>query len=44
MTLESFDEQDETEAAWHRRMDRKEFEEFWDSPTFEKWRKGGKWE
>ena len=39
------DEQIEADLslAWHREMDRKEFEEFWDSPTFEKWRKGGRW-
>jgi hypothetical protein len=23
--------------------DPKDFDEFWDAPTFEKWRKGGQW-
>jgi hypothetical protein len=45
MTLESSkpDETDEEELGWHRQMDRHAWDEFWDSPTFEKWRKGGKW-
>ncbi len=27
----------------HRESDRHDWDDFWDSPTFEKWRKGGKW-
>jgi hypothetical protein len=42
MTSELF-EPDDDELAWHVEMDRRQFEEFWESPTFEKWRKGGKW-
>jgi len=33
----------EPEYLWRREKDRKEYDEFWDSPTFERWRKGGKW-
>ena len=44
MTSESSepDEQD-LDVAWHREADRYDWDDFWDSPTFEKWRKGGKW-
>jgi hypothetical protein len=44
MTSESSEPDDEEpEQTWHREHDRHYWEEFWDSPTFEKWRKGGKW-
>ena len=44
MTSES-SEQDkpDVDLAWHREQDRRVWDEFWESPTFEKWRKGGKW-
>jgi hypothetical protein len=42
MTSES-SEPDEQEENLHREADRNDWEEFWESPTFEKWRKGGKW-
>ena len=42
MTSES-SEPDEQDVLWHRELDRHQWDEFWDSPTFEKWRKGGKW-
>jgi hypothetical protein len=42
MTSESSEPEDE-ELLWHRTLDRHDWEDFWDSPTFEKWRKGGKW-
>ena len=45
MTSESSDPEEpvEDDMAWHREQDRHAWDEFWDSPTFEKWRKGGKW-
>jgi hypothetical protein len=44
MTSESSepDEQDE-DFVWHRTLDRHDWDDFWDGPSFEKWRKGGKW-
>jgi len=47
MTSESSEPDEPVEIdldlAWHRELDRHQWEQFWESPTFEKWRKGGKW-
>jgi hypothetical protein len=44
MTSESSEQDDpDVDLKWHREQDRHVWDEFWESPTFEKWRKGGKW-